>query len=90
MGLQKALDELLMASERALIAEDGLPGRPWFRHLIYAPGFYTGYGVKTLPGVREAIEQRSWDDVEPQEARIADVLTAYAAQVDRATTLLGR
>jgi len=90
VGLQKALDVLLMASERALIAEDGLPGRPWFRNLIYAPGFYTGYGVKTLPGVREAIEQRSWDDVEPQEARIADVLTAYAAQVDRATTLLGR
>ncbi len=88
-GMQKGLDVLLMASERALIAKDGLPGRPWFRHLIYAPGFYTGYGVKTLPGVREAIEQRSWADVEPQEARIADVLAAYAAQVDRATTLLG-
>ncbi len=85
---QRALDQVLLASERALISEEGLPGRPWFRHLIYAPGFYTGYGVKTLPGVREAIEQRDWAGAEAQEARIAEVLAAYAAQVDRATALL--
>jgi len=85
---QRALDEAFIASERALIAEDGLPGRSWYRHLIYAPGFYTGYGVKTLPGVREAIEQRTWAEVEAQEARIADGLAAYADQVDRATATL--
>ncbi len=42
--------------ERGFLTDRGLPGRPWFRHQLYAPGFYTGYGVKTLPGVREAIE----------------------------------
>ena len=48
----------------AFLEEQGLPGRPWFRHQLYAPGFYTGYGVKTLPGVREAIEKE-----DPAEAR---------------------
>ena len=57
---------------------DGLPGRPWFRHTIYAPGFYTGYGVKTLPGIREAIEQREWELVEPQMERIARALERVA------------
>src|SRR6202030_2550430 len=51
---------LLRRSERALTSPRGLRGRPWFRHLLYAPGRYTGYGVKTLPGVREAIERRRW------------------------------
>jgi len=51
---------------------DGLPKRPWFRHQIYAPGFYTGYGVKTLPGIREAIEQEEWDAFEQQHARLAE------------------
>src|SRR5699024_5953987 len=53
-------------SERHLTSEQGLPGRPWFKHLIYAPGYYTGYGVKTLPGVREALEERDFDEVEPE------------------------
>jgi N-acetylated-alpha-linked acidic dipeptidase len=87
---QQALDAIFVASERALTSDQGLPGRPWFRHLIYAPGFYTGYGVKTLPGVREAIEQRDWADVEPQEVRIAKALSAYADEVDKATVLLGK
>src|SRR5581483_5346697 len=52
---QQALDTMLIQSERLLITDQGLPRRPWFKHAIYAPGFYTGYGVKTLPGVREAI-----------------------------------
>jgi N-acetylated-alpha-linked acidic dipeptidase len=56
---QQALDEALMQTERAMIREAGLPRRPWFKHQIYAPGFYTGYGVKTLPAIREAIEQRN-------------------------------
>jgi N-acetylated-alpha-linked acidic dipeptidase len=51
------LNNLLLATEMAFLEEQGLPGRPWFRHQLYAPGFYTGYGVKTLPGVREAIEK---------------------------------
>ena len=86
--VQRAFDQVLMASERALISARGLPGRPWFKNLVYAPGFYTGYGVKTLPGVREAIEQRDWGAVAAQEARIAAALDAYAEQVDRARSLL--
>ncbi|MCZ6508095.1 MAG: M28 family metallopeptidase, partial [Acidobacteria bacterium] len=54
------LDELLFRTERALTRPEGLPVRPWYVHYIDAPGFYTGYGVKTLPAVREAIEQREW------------------------------
>lgn len=54
------VNKLLFSAEHLLTAEEGLPLRPWFRHQIYAPGYYTGYGVKTLPGIREAIEQRDW------------------------------
>jgi len=53
-----SLNKLLFQAEQKLLISDGLPGRPWFKHSIYAPGLYTGYGVKTLPGIREAIEQR--------------------------------
>ena len=66
----------------------GLPRRPWFKHQIYAPGFYTGYGVKTLPGAREAIEQRAWREAEEQIELLAQTLTGFAAQIDRATALL--
>ena len=52
----RKLNETLMQIERALTLPAGLPGRPWYIHELYAPGFYTGYGVKTLPAVREAIE----------------------------------
>ena len=52
------INRLLLGAERALTDPAGLPGRPWYRHLLYAPGIYTGYGAKTLPGVREALEQR--------------------------------
>jgi N-acetylated-alpha-linked acidic dipeptidase len=69
--------------------EDGLPRRPWFRHQIYAPGFYTGYGVKTLPGVREAIEEREWAQAETQVGRVAETLEALADEIDRATALVG-
>ncbi|UWX56608.1 hypothetical protein NYZ99_13070 [Maribacter litopenaei] len=53
------LNNMLMDAEHKLTSEGGLPRRPWFKHQIYAPGFYTGYGVKTLPGVREAVEQKN-------------------------------
>ena len=87
-GAQEQLDNILIQTERALTSADGLPGRSWFVHQIYAPGFYTGYGVKTLPGVREAIEQRKWDQVEPQVQRVAAALERLAAQIGRATALL--
>ncbi|MCI0487317.1 MAG: M28 family peptidase [Blastocatellia bacterium] len=84
----KALNELLYKSERQLTNEQGLPRRPWFKHQIYAPGFYTGYGVKTIPGVREAIEQKNWDEVDPQMKNVSAALSALASQIDKATRLL--
>jgi len=83
-----ALDAHLLASERRLTSAAGLPRRPWYRHLLYAPGYYTGYGVKTMPGAREAIEQGDWQDADAQLRRIADVLTQEAAHVSRAAALL--
>src|SRR2546428_5217710 len=74
-----------MQSERTLTSAEGLPRRPWFRHQLYAPGFYTGYGVKTMPGVREAIEQKNWKEADDQIGRVAQTLTAEAALLDRAT-----
>jgi N-acetylated-alpha-linked acidic dipeptidase len=74
-------NNLLYTSERELTRDDGLPGRPWFTHHIYAPGFYTGYGVKTIPGVREAIEQRQYELVAAEIEVAADVIRAMAARV---------
>jgi N-acetylated-alpha-linked acidic dipeptidase len=82
------IDRVLMDAERALLREDGLPRRPWYRHQVYAPGFYTGYGVKTLPGVREALEQRQFEEAEQQVSEAARALERLAAQIDRASALL--
>lgn len=86
---QARVDAVLMKMERALTREEGLPRRPWYVHHVYAPGFYTGYGVKTLPGVREAIEQRQWKEAEEQIVILARVLEGFAREVDRATEAAG-
>lgn len=83
------LGQLLIGSERALTRPEGLPGRPWYVHQIYAPGFYTGYGVKTLPGIREAIEARRWDEAAREVEKVAETLRGYAAQIDKVTAALG-
>lgn len=77
------LNRLLYQSERALTREQGLPGRPWYRHQIYAPGFYTGYGVKTLPRVREAIEAEHYDEVDEAISETADVLRDFSQYLER-------
>ena len=82
------LNRTLYTTERAFKYEAGLPRRPWFKHLEYAPGLYTGYAVKTLPGVREAVEQREWDDARKFAGIVADAVSALAADVDHATSLL--
>jgi N-acetylated-alpha-linked acidic dipeptidase len=87
-GARKALDEALLGTERALTRPEGLPLRPWYAHQIYAPGLYTGYGVKTLPGVREAIEERRWDEAQTQIAAAAAALEACAARIDAARAAL--
>jgi N-acetylated-alpha-linked acidic dipeptidase len=74
----------LLQSERALTDAHGLPGRPWFRHQLYAPGFYTGYGVKTVPAVREAIEQKQWSTAEESINTVAKVLENEAAAIEKA------
>jgi N-acetylated-alpha-linked acidic dipeptidase len=85
-----ALDEALYKTERALTRTQGLPRRDWFRHQIYAPGFYTGYGVKTLPGIREAIEQRDWKEAEEQIVISASVIDRLSSDIDKAARVFGQ
>ncbi|HWA83361.1 MAG TPA: transferrin receptor-like dimerization domain-containing protein, partial [Fimbriimonadaceae bacterium] len=83
-SLSPDLDETLMQAERVLLGP-GLPGHPWYRHTLYAPGLYTGYGVKTLPGVREAIEQRNWRQAEEQAVVAAEALDRLSKLLEQAT-----
>ncbi len=84
----RALNEQLRRVEPALAPPAGLPGRPWFKHQIYAPGLFTGYGVKTVPAVREAIEQSHWSQADSSIAVVAETLDSAAASVDAATALI--
>jgi len=85
---QREIDVAMARMEQGLTAPDGLPGRGWYKHMIYAPGLLTGYDVKTVPGVREAIEQRRWDEANRYAIVTARVLDGYRAQLDRLTTLM--
>jgi N-acetylated-alpha-linked acidic dipeptidase len=78
----KVLNEQLYRAEQQLLSVNGLPRRPWYKHTIYAPGFYTGYGVKTLPGIREAIEQRNFTEAQQQISIVANNITQLAAYLD--------
>ncbi|HEY5824413.1 MAG TPA: transferrin receptor-like dimerization domain-containing protein [Cyclobacteriaceae bacterium] len=82
------LNQLLYQAEQKLLSPAGLPRRPWFKHTIYAPGYYTGYGVKTLPGVREAIEQRNWKEAQEQIEIAAKGIEAYTKDIDAASKIL--
>ena len=84
---QKDLDLIWINTERTLTNANGLPRRDWFTHQIYAPGFYTGYGVKTLPGVREALEQRDWKEAGEQIMVVSATLERFAAEIDKAAKL---
>jgi N-acetylated-alpha-linked acidic dipeptidase len=83
-----AINTQLMEVERTLTLADGLPGRPWYRNQIYAPGLYTGYGVKTLPGVRESIEQKQWKLAEEQAVRVGKVLENAGEKIQSAAALV--
>jgi N-acetylated-alpha-linked acidic dipeptidase len=85
---RKSVDQILIQTERALLRSEGLPRRPWYKHLVYAPGFYTGYGVKTLPGVREAIEERHWAEADEQIEIAAKALEKFSAEIENATFLV--
>jgi len=82
----RALNQKLKESERRLTSPEGLPRRPWFKHLLYAPGVYTGYDVKTVPGVREAIEQKRYAEANDEIVRVARALENEAALVDSAAS----
>ena len=81
-ALRDELNAFLRGFERRLTREEGLPGRPWYKHQIYAPGLYTGYGVKTLPAIREAIELRRWDEANAQIEIVAALLDSARAAID--------
>jgi N-acetylated-alpha-linked acidic dipeptidase len=82
------VNALLRSAERMLTREEGLPRRSWFKHYVYAPGFYTGYEVKTLPAVREAIEEKQYSDVEGNARKTAEAIESYAARVREAAAAL--
>jgi N-acetylated-alpha-linked acidic dipeptidase len=78
-GSHDKLNKLLYQAEQQLLAAEGLPRRGWYKHTIFAPGFYTGYGVKTIPGIREAIEQRNWEEARQQIAVVSGRINALAS-----------
>ena len=78
----------LIQCERKLTSPEGLPGRPWFKHQIYAPGFYTGYGVKTIPAVREAIEQKKWKEADDALVEVGKILEGESALINSAAAEL--
>jgi len=84
----ESLNDKLIQSERRLTNPAGLPRRPWYHHLIYAPGYYTGYGAKTLPGIREGIEEKRYQEAEKEITRVAHALEDYAAAVEAAASEL--
>ena len=81
------LNKVLYKIERSLIYEQGLPRRAWYKHQIYAPGYYTGYGVKTLPGIREGIEERHWNEAQDRIEIVSQTLQKYIAEIYKAIAL---
>ncbi|HET9744057.1 MAG TPA: transferrin receptor-like dimerization domain-containing protein, partial [Terriglobales bacterium] len=83
-----ALNELLLQSSRRLTLDEGLPRRPWYKNMIYAPGWFTGYAPKTMPGIREAIEEKRYNDADPEIEKVAKVLQAETELIDQASAEL--
>lgn len=81
--VRNQLNAAFIGLERALARNEGLPGRPWFKHQVYAPGLYTGYGVKTLPAIREALELRQWAQAAEQVDVVARTLDGFSAELER-------
>jgi len=86
----RGLNQQLIQSERKLTNDEGLPRRPWYKHLLYAPGVYSGYGVKTVPSVREGIEQKRYAEAEQEIVRVAKALEDESSLIESAAKLLGQ
>jgi len=84
----REVNAILFRTERAMTLPQGLPNRDWFKHRIYAPGTYTGYSVKTLPGLREAVEGNRIEEAGQQMQQVGDVLRSLDSQVQEATRIL--
>jgi N-acetylated-alpha-linked acidic dipeptidase len=76
------MNKVLYQAEQRLLVEQGLPRRGWYKHSLYAPGFYTGYGVKTIPGVREAIEQRNWKEAKEQINVVSEAILNLSSYLE--------
>ncbi|TFU05980.1 M28 family peptidase [Polymorphobacter arshaanensis] len=87
-GARERLNASLRDIDQLLLDQKGLPGRPWYQNMVYAPGRFTGYGAKTLPGVREAIEERRFADADTYAVITGNALAAYAARLDAATAIV--
>lgn len=87
---RKQVNDGLAVAERKLISAEGLPGRPWTKHLLYAPGTFTGYGASTLPGVREAVEAGRYDEAKQQLVVLVQALNDEAAWIDTLATQAGQ
>jgi len=84
---RERLNAALTSLEQTLTDPQGLPGREWYQHMLYAPGLYTGYGVKTLPGIREAIEERRWEEANRYIGVVSRAINAYSARLDGAISV---
>ena len=82
------LNKLLLTSEQKLGNTEGLPRREWFKHQMYAPGFYTGYGVKTMPQIREGLEENRFTEAQGGVRTVSSAVNALAAQVNQAARTL--
>jgi N-acetylated-alpha-linked acidic dipeptidase len=78
-----SINAKIYTAEQQLLTTNGLPRRPWFKHSLYAPGFYTGYGVKTIPGIREAIEQKNWKEVNEQMTEVSKSIERLAVYLEQ-------
>ncbi|WP_310496158.1 transferrin receptor-like dimerization domain-containing protein [Sandarakinorhabdus sp.] len=88
-GRRARLNAALLGIDQALLIPEGLPGRGWYKHALYAPGRFTGYGAKTLPGVREAVEERRFADANAYAGHTAAAITRLAERLDVATAIVG-
>jgi N-acetylated-alpha-linked acidic dipeptidase len=84
------LNNILFTAEQSLLNEKGLPRRPWYKHQVYAPGFYTGYGVKTLPGIREGIEEKNWKEAQDRIGVLATTLMSFDSVMRNAIAVLSK
>ena len=82
------INALLKGVDQAFINIEGLPRRDWFKNMMYAPGYYTGYGVKTLPGIREGLEERQWDEVRKYIKEVSKALDRASVNINSASRIL--